>query len=247
MSGSGCFGPFCWAFELDWAPAFAGEPDGGRILKQASEHIMAKAKSGAVGSAASDGRELVLGEYRGQPQRRSGRKSDWSEAKADKFIEVLSNSCNVSLAARSINRSISNVYAKRSTDAKFRAGWDQALAIGYARLEMMMLERALHGVEKTVLLKGGETKVMREYSDRVALALLRLHRENAAAADEAVGDEDYQEACARIIERLGRLRERDEEEAAERTLETKGSADRIALIAAALRRRGRTVDARAPR
>ena len=228
---------------------------------------MAKAKSGAVESDASvrplsplaagespspargegQGRELVLGDFRGRPQRRTKRPGDWSQAMRGRFIEVLADSCNVSLAARTIKRSISNVYKQRTINADFRSAWDQALAIGYAQLEMMMLERALHGVEKTVVLKSGETKVMREYSDRVALALLRLHRVNAVAAEEGIDDEDYQEACARIIERLARLRERDEEEAAEQAVETKSAAERIIVVAAVVRRRGRAVDARSPR
>ena len=80
---------------------------------------------------------------------------------------MLVESCNVSLAARAIKRSIANVYKQRTLNAEFRGAWDQALAIGYARLEMMMLERALHGVEKVVVLKGGErSRVMREYPDR---------------------------------------------------------------------------------
>jgi hypothetical protein len=226
---------------------------------------MAKAKSGAVGATAvaspltplapgespspareeGPGRELVLGEYRGQGQQRDARPSDWSQAMRDTFIEALADSCNVSLAARAIDRSISNVYKQRTTNADFRGAWDQALAIGYARLEMMMLERALHGVEKIVVLKSGESKVMREYPDRIALALLRLHRDNVSATNEGVDDEDYQEACARIIERLERLRERDAEEDAERALETKQAVDRLALMLWGLRRRGRTVDARA--
>jgi hypothetical protein len=208
---------------------------------------LADGESPSPAGGEGQSRALVLGDYRGQPQRRAGRKSDWSQSMRNKFIGALADSCNVSLAARTINRSISNVYKQRTTDAKFRAEWDQALAIGYSQLEMMMLERALHGVEKTIVLKSGETKVMREYSDRVALALLRLHRESAATFDEGVDAEDYQEACARIIERLSRLRERDEEDAAEKALETKGSADRIGLILWGLRRRGGRVDARVPR
>jgi len=200
---------------------------------------MAKAKTGAGDAAeASNGRALVLTEYRGQPQKRPGRKSDWSEAMRDQFIEVLADSCNVSHAARAIDRSIANVYKQRTIDATFRAQWDQALAIGYARLEMMMLERALHGVEKIIVLKSGETKVMREYSDRVALSLLRLHRENVAVTNEGVDDQDYQEACERIIARLERLRERDEEEDAERAVETKQAVDRLALMLWGLRRLG---------
>ena len=203
---------------------------------------MAKRKCKAVPEAErkeenEPGRELVLGGYCGKPQQRTGRPSDWSQEKADKFIQVLADSCNVSLAARAIKRSIGNVYLQRSKDAEFRASWDQALSIGYARLEMMMLERALHGVEKLIVLKSGETKVMREYSDRVALSLLRLHRENVGATNEGIDDEDYQEACERIIARLQRLRERDEAEAAEAAVETKGANDHIALIAYGLRRR----------
>ncbi len=70
----------------------------------------AKAKIGAVGALDNGmaGRELVLGEYRGSPQKRTGRPSDWTQAKRDQFIEVLADSCNVSLAARAINRNVRN-------------------------------------------------------------------------------------------------------------------------------------------
>jgi len=193
--------------------------------------------------AAEPGRELVLGGHRGKPQRRIGRPSDWTQAKSDKFIEVLADSCNVSLAARAVKRSIASIYKLRAKDAHFRAQWDQALAIGYSRLEMMMLERALHGVEKIVVLKSGETKVMREYPDRIALALLRLHRENVAAIDDGVDDEDYQEACERIIARLERLRERDEENPG-RAVETKQAVDRLGLMLWGLGRHGTAAEPR---
>lgn len=199
---------------------------------------MAKAKTDAAGapSGGVPGRELVLSGYGGKPQQRAGGKRPWSQAKADKFIEVLAESCNVSLAARAIKRSLGTVYSQRAKDAEFRGQWDQALAIGYARLEMMMLERALHGVEKIVVLKSGENKVMREYPDRIALGLLRMHRDNVSATNAGVDDEDYQEACERIIARLERLRERDEEEDSERAVETKQAVDRLAVMLWGLRR-----------
>lgn len=159
--------------------------------------------------------DVVLGASKNGVQKRIGRPSDWTEAKANKFIEVLADSCNVSLAARAVKRSVGNVYIQRNKDAAFRAAWDQALAIGYARLEMMMLERALHGVEKVVTLRNGESKIMREYNDRVALSLLRLHRDSVASIHDAPAEEDYEEACDRIMERLQRLREREEENATE--------------------------------
>ena len=156
---------------------------------------------------------LTLGKSKLGPQKRTGRASDWTQDKADRFVEVLADSCNVSLAARAIRRSLSNVYKQRARDAVFRAAWDQALSIGYSKLEMMMLERALHGVEKVVALKNGESRIMREYNDRVALALLRHHRDSVAAFESGVDAEDYDEACERIIDKLSRLRERDESKA----------------------------------
>ena len=176
------------------------------------------------------GEELILGEYRGAAQQRSRRKSDWTKAMEKQFAEALAETCNVTLAAKAIGRSISNIYKRRATNASFRASWDAALAAGYSRLELMLLERALHGIEKTVVAKDGTTTVMRDYPDRVALTLLRMHRETAALAEEAVDADDHEEACERIVARLQRLRERDAG-----AVETKGLSGRAGLLRWALR------------
>ena len=173
-------------------------------------------------AAPKGGEKITLGKSKNGPQKRIGRPSDWSEAMAARFAAVLADSCNVSLAARAIRRSVSNVYKQRTRSAAFRAAWDQALSIGYARLEMMMLERALHGTERVVTLKSGESRIIREYNDRVALALLRHHRDSVAAFEDGAGEEDYREACDRIIDRLARLRER---ESGEGPGDTPGEAD----------------------
>ena len=168
-----------------------------------------------------------------RPKLRVGRPSDWTRAMADRFAEELAETCNVTLAAQAIGRSIGNVYKRRSKDASFRAAWDQALAIGYSRLELMLLERALHGVEKVIKESDGTSTVMREYPDRVALTLLRMHRDNAGQAGENVEDEEYRDACERIIAKLERLRERDLTSKDE--VETKAAEDRLTLIGRALR------------
>jgi hypothetical protein len=175
---------------------------------------------------------LVLGVGRAGAQKRKRRQREWTEALADKFIAVLADSCNVAMAARAIKRSVNSAYDRRTKDAAFRGAWDKALAIGYARLEMMMLERALHGVEKVVTLKSGESRIMREYNDRVALALLRHHRDSVSAYEAGVDDEEYRDACERIIEKLARLRER---ELLQEPVETKRAPDAIGLIAIAIR------------
>ena len=188
------------------------------------------ARARAVKAAA-----LVLGKHRGVPQRRTGRPSDWTRKMSEQFCETLADTCNVTLAAASIGRSITNVYKWKAKDASFRAAWDAALAMGYSRLELMLLERALHGVEKVVVARDGTASVMREYGDRVALTLLRMHRETAAMAEESVDGREHEEACERIIAKLGRLKDRDAPADAA-VVETKGAGARLAFIRAALMR-----------
>lgn len=176
--------------------------------------------------------ELVLeGGKRVRKLRPSHR--SWTPARERAFLEGLVTCCNVKLAASQAGVSTSQAYVRKAKNASFRAAWDQALSIGYSQLEMMLLERALHGVEKTVIARDGTTTVMREYSDRVALALLRMHRETVAIANESVEESDWQEARDRIVARLERLRERDE------GVEVKGAVDRVELISCALRLRPR--------
>ena len=160
----------------------------------------------------------------------------WTKAKERAFIAALAESCNVKLAAKTAKVSASAIYVRRSRDASFRRAWDQALAAGYAQLEMVMLERALHGVEKTIVLRSGETRVMREYSDRVGLALLKMHREGANYADaDEVDNEEQREACERIVARLERLRQRDSSADDDQPVETKSSGERLGLLRWAFR------------
>ncbi len=158
------------------------------------------------------------------PKQQTGRRSDWTRKMADQFVETLADTCNVTLAAAAIDRSIGNVYKWRGKDAAFRASWDRALAIGYSRLELMLLERALHGVEKVVVGRDGKSSVMREYPDRVALTLLRMHRETAAMAEESVDGREHDEACERIIAKLSRLKDRDAAEDASEAAAGEGRA-----------------------
>lgn len=153
-------------------------------------------------------RQLLLeGTVRKRKVRASHR--SWTPAKERRFLESLATSCNVKLAAATAKVSTSAAYVRRTKNASFRAAWESALASGYAQLELMMLERALHGVEKVVIARDGTKTVMREFSDRVALALLRMHRDTAKLADEPVEDDEFEEAKERIMARLERMREQD--------------------------------------
>ena len=166
--------------------------------------------------------------------KRAGRRT-WSAAREKRFLETLATSCNVTLAAAEAGLSSTVIYRRRRTDASFRRAWGEALAIGYAELEMMMLRRALHGVERTIVARNGETSVMTEYNDRTGLALLKMHRDFAKDQDEGVSSEAHEEACERILARLQRLRERDGGiDGEDGAVATKGWDDRLAIIREAL-------------
>lgn len=167
----------------------------------------------ARGKAAKTTGQLVLVRTGKGPQKRARRDSDWNAAMERRFAEVLADTCNVTLAGEAIKRTSSSVYRHRARSAAFRALWDGALATGYSKLELMMLQRALHGQEKVVTGKDGSTSVMREYPDRVALALLKMHRERVDAQENtSVNDAECEEARERILARLERIRERAMEE-----------------------------------
>lgn len=191
-------------------------------------------KAKPLAKAAMEGQRGLGVDGKSRPRVRRQAKRTWTKAKERAFFAMLAESCNVLMAAKAAGVRPQRAYDRRAADASFRASWDRALAEGYRSLELMMLQRALHGVEKTVVARDGTTTVMREYSDRVALALLRMHRETAQFADERIDETECDDARERIVERLARIRARDEEEE-DKAFETKAAVDRIALIRRALR------------
>ena len=78
----------------------------------------------------------VLGAYAKAAQRRA------------MFVATLAETCNVSAAARAAGVVASTCYRWRAQDAAFSAAWDDALAIGYDRLEAALLDYALEKIER---------------------------------------------------------------------------------------------------
>ena len=72
----------------------------------------------------------------------------------------------------------------------------------------MLIERALNGTEKIVTKGEGREERMREYPNHIALQLLKMHRETAIEAQTEVPEDGVGEARQRVLEKLGRLRER---------------------------------------
>lgn len=160
-----------------------------------------------------------------RPQLKKRATRDWSQAKAEAFLNVLGETCNVSEACRRSGVPMTVAYRRRKMDASFRASWAERIAEAYQRLELMLLERAFNGTEKVIRRRDGSEERMREYSDRLALMLLKMHRETAAEVESDMPDEDVDEIRERIVRKLQRLKKRNEEQEARRA-ELRGDAPR---------------------
>jgi hypothetical protein len=168
-------------------------------------------------------KELTLVAAR-KPQQKKRAKRDWSAAKAEAFLGVLATTCNVSEACRQTKVPMTVAYRRRKMDAAFRAAWADAIAVGYSRLELMLLERAFNGTEKVITRRDGSEERMTEYPDRLALRLLEMHRQTAAEAESDMPAEDVDEIRQRIVQKLQRMKKRDGQEGAGRT--SRGDAPR---------------------
>jgi hypothetical protein len=150
----------------------------------------------------------------GKPQLRQSGKRAWTKQQVEQFFEVLAATCNVTEAARTAGISLSQVYKKRAADAAFRAHWNKALTTSYRALELVLLERAFTGTEKIITRKDGSEERMREYSDQLGLSLLKMHRGSVADVEAAadVTPESAEEVRERLIQKLKRLKARNDEE-----------------------------------
>lgn len=136
----------------------------------------------------------------------------WTKKNEDIFFAVLAETCNVSAALRAADMSSGSAYARRQKYAEFRAKWALAVREGYARLELTLLDRAMNGTVKTVEKADGSIDRTTEYPNAVALALLRMHRESAAAAEMVHEPAAIEEVRARIVKKLGVVKARIEAE-----------------------------------
>ncbi len=132
------------------------------------------------------------GDSPGQAQQRKQRKDGWTEERRTIFLETLATTCNVTAAAKAAGKTAKTARDLRRRDSGFAAAWEDAIAMAYDQLELVMLERATHGTEKPIVRGDKEVGTMRHYSDAVGIRLLQAHRETAlrAKARQAAGDPD---------------------------------------------------------
>ncbi len=149
-------------------------------------------------------------EFAAAPSRRKPRQNRWNDARREAFIEELYQTCCVRDALKACGMSMSGLYKHRASNAKFRADWDAALDAAYAMLENEMLDRARNGQTQEVVIKDGEVIKISKISNRLGLALLRMHLERVAKIRAAQAErpfaEDASAVRAEIMARLERMR-----------------------------------------
>lgn len=95
--------------------------------------------------------------------------------KAAAFCAALADCPNVGKACRAAGIGRSAAYAWRKDSPEFAAAWDEALQIGVSALEDEAHRRAFEGVLKPVYHQGKKVGTVREFSDTLAIFLLKAH------------------------------------------------------------------------
>ena len=174
-----------------------------------------RGERGRFAVSPGDGNELKRGRgggAAGRPQIRKKHKRALTAAEIEAFLQIVAETCNISLAARELGRSARVFYDLRRREPEFRCQWDEALREGYDLLEMDMVRRARFGTVKDVFHKGKKTATTRVFNDSVALRLLSLHRksiERMRAADQAGGRRDAKEIFDELAARVAEIREEE--------------------------------------
>ncbi|MGE4322912.1 MAG: hypothetical protein AB7E60_07760 [Sphingobium sp.] len=150
-----------------------------------------------------------------RPQKKVARRNSWTPTRRKAFMETLAATCNVSEAARVAGKTVSSAYYQRRRDPAFARDWNQALSVGYAELEALLLRQSLFGSEQEDVVLDGEgavksRKIRRGHPHVVAVRLLLAHRETAERlrAEEMRAHPDSADAVDRLRAALDAVRQR---------------------------------------
>ena len=152
--------------------------------------------------------KIARGRKGAQVQRE--RAGSWDKATRGAFLAHLSVTLNVSASCRKVKRCPQGLYKLKKRDAGFRTDMSQVIADAYEQMELKYLERGVHGSKRPVFQGGAKVGEIIEYPDRVALTLLRAHRETAIAARLEVEARKDELALAkiRLAEKLSEMNRR---------------------------------------
>ncbi len=121
--------------------------------------------------------------------RQCARHDGWTPARQIAFIEALADLGSVAAACKAVDMSQPGAYALRREDGaeSFRAAWDAALDLGVRRIEDVVMDRALNGVEEPLYSYGKLVGTRRRYNDRLLMFILRNRAPERFADGRAKG------------------------------------------------------------
>lgn len=105
-----------------------------------------------------------------------GRTSKLTEEKKVEFLKVLTTTANVSAASKAIGFARQSLYDIRRSDPAFAARWADAAEEGVDMLEQECRRRAMLGTNRPVYQGGQLVGHVKDYSDTLAIFLLKGHR-----------------------------------------------------------------------
>lgn len=154
-------------------------------------HFSGKGQRGAASSCCGGSYMSNDNEITSRVERFDG----WTEERRNRFLERLSETANVAMAARSVRKSVSGAYQLRRRDAEFAEAWEAALTTAMDELEALVLDRVVNGVEKPVFYAGKQCGSVRQYSDSLAMFMLRARRPDVYGRVAAVAEEPESNAA----------------------------------------------------
>jgi len=152
------------------------------------------------------------GDNPGRAQIRAVRHDGWTDERRETFLETLAATCNITASAAAAGKTTKTARDLRKRDSAFSEAWEEAIAIAYERLELVMLDRAISGTEKPIIRGDKEVATMTRYSDAVGIRLLQAHRDMAMRVRGREGGAcDPEEAFEELKRRLAVMHERSKQ------------------------------------
>ena len=107
--------------------------------------------------------------------RQCERHDGWTPERQLAFIEALADTGSVAAACKAVNMAQRGAYfLRRQPGAEtFRKAWEAALQLGVQRIEDVVMDRALNGVEEPLYSYGKLVGTRTRYNDRLLMFILR--------------------------------------------------------------------------
>jgi hypothetical protein len=118
------------------------------------------------------------------PQRVRSNGARWTDEAEATFLDHLAASANVTAAAEATGFSREAIYKRRRHDSAFAERWQAALAQGYARIEMALVQRAADALEG---LAPDPDSPIPQMTVQDAVTILKLHGASVNGTGRAPG------------------------------------------------------------